>query len=96
MDNRLKKLIRELSDAINLSLAESEQISRVITRLKDEGYDIFLVLEATIGFNHRDEQQAPASPELVGTRKTNPDPGFSISASDVRFLKALRISVEDR
>lgn len=96
VDNRLKKLIKELSEAINLSLSESEQISRAIAKLKDEGYDIFLVLEATIGFNHRDEQQAPASPELVGTRKSGPDPGFSISASDVRFLKALRISVEER
>jgi hypothetical protein len=96
VDNRLKKLIQELSEAINLSLSESEQISRAIAKLKDEGYDIFLVLEATIGLNHRDEQQAPASPELVGTLKSGPDPGFSISASDVRFLKALRISVEER
>jgi hypothetical protein len=31
----------------------------------------------------------------VGSRRKNPDPEFSINAHDVRFLKSLRISVDD-
>jgi hypothetical protein len=53
------------------------------------------VLEATIGFNRHDEEAAEAPPELVGTRKKNGEPEFSINAHDVRFLKSLRISVDD-
>lgn len=96
MNSRLKKLMKELGEAINGSLSESEQIAQVIAKIKEEGFDIFLVLEATIGFNRHDEEAAPASPELVTMRnKRNPDPDFTINANDVRFLKSLRISVEE-
>jgi hypothetical protein len=89
---RLKQLMKDLGEAINGSLAESDQIAQVIAKIKEEGFDIFLVLEATIGFNRRDEE---AAPELVGSRRKNVDPEFSINAHDVRFLKSLRISVDD-
>ena len=96
MNPKLKKLMKELGEAINTSLSESDQIAQVITRIKEEGFDIFLVLEATIGFNRREEEGVPASPELVSTRnKGNPNPEFTINANDVRFLKSLRIKVED-
>ncbi len=86
--------MKELGEAINGSLAESEQIAQVISRIKEEGFDVFLVLEATVGFNrHGDE--AAEGPELVGARAKSRDPEFSINAHDVRFLKSLRISIDD-
>ena len=93
MNTRFKQLMKELGEAINGSLAESEQIAQVIARIKDEGFDVFLVLEATVGFNRHDEEAA--KPELVGTRTKNGEPEFSINAHDVRFLKSLRISIDD-
>ena len=89
--------MKELGEAINGSLSESEQIAQVIARIKDEGFDIFLVLEATIGFNRHNEDAATAEtpPELVGTRRKSLEPEFSINAHDLRFLKSLRISVDD-
>jgi hypothetical protein len=87
--------MKELGEAINGSLSESEQIAQVIAKIKDEGFDIFLVLEATIGFNRHDEEAVEAPPELVGTRRKNVEPEFSINAHDVRFLKSLRISIDD-
>ena len=95
MNTQLKRLIKELGEAINGSLSESEQIAQVIAKIKEEGYDIFLVLEATIGFNRQDEEVRTASPELVSSRRKNSDPEFTITAHDVRFLKSLRISVDD-
>ena len=41
--------MKELGDAINESLGDSKEISEVVSRIKEGGYDIFLVLEATIG-----------------------------------------------
>jgi len=95
VNTQLKRLIKELGEAINGSLSESEQIAQVIAKIKEEGYDIFLVLEATIGFNRQDEEVRTASPELVSSRRKNSDPEFTITAHDVRFLKSLRISVDD-
>lgn len=87
--------MKELGEAINETLSESDQIAQVIARIKEEGYDIFLVLEATIGFNRRDDEVLPESAELVSSRRKSPDPEFSINAHDVRFLKSLRIRVDD-
>ena len=95
MNTQLKRLIKELGEAINGSLSESEQIAQVIAKIKEEGYDIFLVLEATIGFNRQDEEVRTTSPELVSSRRKNSEPEFTITAHDVRFLKSLRISVDD-
>src|SRR5450432_1326006 len=47
VDQQLKQLMKELGEAVNESLSESQQISEVVSRIKDGGYDIFLVLEAT-------------------------------------------------
>jgi hypothetical protein len=87
--------MKQLGEAINGSLSESEQIAQVIAKIKDEGFDVFLVLEATIGFNRHEDEAAEAPPELVGTRRKNAEPEFSINAHDVRFLKSLRISIDD-
>jgi hypothetical protein len=95
VNTRLKQLMKELGEAINGSLSESEQIALVIAKIKDEGFDVFLVLEATVGFNRHDDEPVDAPPQLVGTRKKNSEPEFSINAHDVRFLKSLRISVDD-
>ena len=95
MDTRLKKLMKDLGDAINGSLSESEQIAQAIAKIKEQGYDIFLVLEATIGFNRKTEEPAAAPQELVRARTRNGEPELAINANDVRFLKSLRISVED-
>ncbi len=87
--------MKELGEAINESLSESEQIAEVISKIKAGGYDVFLVLEATIGFNKADEQPA-AKPSLVSQRSSRAsDPEFKVSAQDMKFLKSLRIKVDD-
>ena len=53
MDDRLKELMQELGNAINESLSDSDRIAAAIGDIKRAGYDVFLVLEATIGFNKR-------------------------------------------
>ena len=55
MEEPLKHLMQELGNAINDSLSESDRIAEAIGEIKKAGYDVFLVLEATIGFNRRDE-----------------------------------------
>jgi hypothetical protein len=89
---KLKQLMKELGEAINESLSESEQISDVIAKIKAGGYDVFLVLEATIGFNKADE---PAAKGPVGVGKKTADPEFKVSTQDMKFLKSLRISLDD-
>ena len=92
MDSRLKGLMKELGDSINNSLSESEQIAEVISRIKHEGYDVFLVLEATIGFNRRESETARPEPVSIDSGRA---PEFNVNAQDVRFLRSLRIALDD-
>src|SRR5258708_23988898 len=55
LEERLKELMQELGTAINESLSDSDRIAEAIGEIKRAGYDVFLVLEATIGFNKREE-----------------------------------------
>lgn len=90
MDQKLERLMKQLGEAINDSISSSEQIAEVIARIKSDGYDIFVVLEATVGFNklEADSPATPVSPQG--------EPEFRISPQDARFLKSLRISVEPK
>lgn len=92
MDPQLKQLMKELGDAINESLSDSEQISEVVSRIKEGGYDIFLVLEATIGVSKQGEKNADKT-SLVSTMSSNPD--LKVSDQDLKFLKSLRIKIDE-
>ena len=92
MDQQLKQLMKELGEAINESLSDSESIAEVVARIKEGGYDIFLVLEATIGVSKQGEH-ATDKESLVSTLSTNA--GLKISDSDLKFLKSLRIKLDE-
>lgn len=97
VDQELKKLMKELGEAINESLAESDQIADVVSRIKEGGYDIFLVLEATIGFSKQNENAATEKTTLVTARSGQSNrvgqPDFS--DQDRKFLRSLRIKIDD-
>ncbi len=90
MDDRLKHLMQELGNAINESLSDSEAIAQAIGEIRQAGYDVFLVLEATIGFNKR-----PAEDETQGEEAAaRPAPEkISLTRQDHDFLRAMKISV---
>jgi hypothetical protein len=90
VDQKLERLMKQLGEAINDSISDSEQIAEVIARIKTDGYDIFLVLEATVGFNKRNGEVPVAASSRPG------EPELHISPQDVHFLKSLRISVEPK
>jgi hypothetical protein len=90
--------MQELGNAINDSLSESDRIAEAIGEIKRAGYDVFLVLEATIGFNRRDQGEEE---EEERAETTEPKRGFEttgkikFTTQDHRFLRALKIAVDD-
>jgi hypothetical protein len=91
LNDNLKRLIKDLGDAINDSLSESEEIAEAIAKIKSEGYDVLLVLEATIGFSKREEE----AEEVENMVPAYGEPEFRVSAQDLKFLKSLKISVDE-
>lgn len=110
MEDRLKELMQELGNAINESLSDSDRIAAAIGEIKQAGYDVFLVLEATIGFNKRedagDEREEPgeevefAESELEiepppAKRRFSSAGRIKWTSQDHKFLRALKISTEE-
>lgn len=93
LDENFRRLVKELGYAINESLADSERISEVMGRIRAAGYDLFLVLEVTIGFNR------PGDTDLVQQQKLTPGKHgavqFHLTNDDARFLSLLKISVDE-
>lgn len=93
IDENLKELMKELGTAINDTLSSSERISEAITKIRGAGYDVFLVLEATIGFNKRQEE---GGVEAAYSKDTDGQTLLNITSQDVKFLKSLKISIDDK
>lgn len=103
MEEKLKELMQELGNAINESLSDSDRIAAAIGEIKRAGYDVFLVLEATIGFNKRDESGEYESDEAEAEADADPPPKrkfestgkIKLTSQDQKFLKALKISIDE-
>src|SRR6267143_2029006 len=97
LEERLKILMQELGNAINETLSDSDRIAEAIGEIKRAGYDVFLVLEATIGFNKRDEENGEASDEAeTETPRTFEATGkIKLTTQDHKFLRALKIAVDE-
>ena len=93
MDDHLKELMQDLGNAINESLSESESMAEVIAEIRQSGYDVYLVLEATIGLNKRKSEGTGAA--LDTSTPSAPPTELSFTAQDEAFLRALKITVEE-
>ena len=104
MNKRLRSLIQKLGEAIHETVSESEDIASVVQDIRKQGFDVLLMLEATIGLNELEQQPgvaivpskrsgkeaAPGGMSEVG--ETQAVAGFT--SQDVNFLRSLRIAIE--
>lgn len=90
MNQKVKNLIQKLGEAIHESVSESENIAGVVKNIREQGFDVLLMLEATIGLNEVEEDDA----EVVDTMDGAAEGPFT--NNDLSFLKSLRISLSDK
>jgi hypothetical protein len=91
LTSRLRELIQQLGEAIHESVIESEQIAGVVQDIRKHGFDVLLMLEATIGLN---EVTAKDAEEGVPAGTSEGAEGGTFTQNDLHFLRSLRISVE--
>ncbi len=89
MNQKVKNLIQKLGEAIHESVSESENIAGVVKNIREQGFDVLLMLEATIGLNEVEEDDAESGEMMDGAA----DGPFT--HNDLSFLKSLRISLTD-
>ncbi len=89
LTSRLRELIQQLGEAIHESVIESEQIAGVVQDIRRHGFDVLLMLEATIGLNEVTDKDADEQEDSAEAGAAGP-----FTRNDVNFLRSLRISVE--
>jgi len=85
-------MMRKLGEAINESISASRPIADVIESVKASGYDVFMVLEVTVGLN-RSGEQASGSETISQSASEASEPELRISRQDARFLESMKISI---
>jgi hypothetical protein len=89
LNQQVKDLIQKLGEAIHESVSESEHIAGVVREIREQGFDVLLMLEATIGLNEVDE-------EAESDANTADEPAAGpFTRGDLTFLKSLRITTEE-
>lgn len=92
MTSRLRELIQQLGEAIHESVIESEQIAGVVQDIRKHGFDVLLMLEATIGLNEVGKS-AGSGESSEAAAEPGAETG-TFTPNDLHFLRSLRISVE--
>ena len=89
LNQKVKNLIQKLGEAIHESVSESEDIAGVVKNIREQGFDVLLMLEATIGLNEV-ETEAEEPNQSAGDDTDGP-----FTQNDLTFLKSLRISLTE-
>jgi hypothetical protein len=90
VDDKIKQMLQDLGTAINESISGSEDVNQHIQRIRDEGYDLYVVLDATIGLNKQGESD-PDDDTQVEAVEPPREVQFRINVNDLALLRALGI-----
>jgi hypothetical protein len=91
----LKRFVDEVGSTIQRTLAESPQVAHCLNRIRAEGYEVSLALEATLGFSKSGTRE-PAEVSTFDFRVEKPEPTrLRMTPLDKKFLRSLKISVEE-
>jgi len=91
-DEEIKRLMRSLGQSIHKTLGDSPKIDESIQNIRDAGYEVYLVIESKIGFNRKNQA---GDENLSLPVKTDEAPRLRITRDDAKFLKSLKISVDE-
>ena len=95
LNQQVKDLIQKLGEAIHESVSESDQISGVVREIREQGFDVLLMLEATIGLNEVDDSEEAEPGSEGDANGANTIDGGPFTRHDLTFLKSLRITTEE-
>ncbi len=105
LNDHLREMLKELGKAINESISGSDRVHESIQRIRDEGYNLYMVLDAKVGVKRESRSgrrrvggSAATRAKAAGEASLEPDEtyveeraAFRINVKDLRILKALGI-----
>ena len=89
----VNQFARELANAIAATIADNPQVEACRERARAAGYEMWVTLEAVVGFLSREKGTA-VTKVTTPARLLPPQRTFEITANDRRFLRSLRIAAD--
>ena len=93
-DEKLLRLVQNLEKSIEQAISSSPQVEECLTRVRDQGYELSLVLQATLAFAPIGELDQKQVEEVAGILDESAAE-FRISTLDRKFLRSLKIAVDE-
>ncbi len=86
LNARIKQLLKELKSSLSKAFSESNDVHRVLQRVRQEGWSLYLVVD------RKGEDEEPEAFELSAPkRRRASEPKFRIDGRDLSFLKSVGI-----
>jgi len=94
LDERTRAALRELGKALNEAVSSSADVQEILQRLRDEGHEPYLVLDATVALEGRGRRSRAALPSIRRGghgRREETEGTFQIDVKDLHFLRSVGI-----
>lgn len=96
LDERTRGFLRELGAALNKAVSSSEKVHEILAKVREEGYDAYLVLDATVALEKRGRRSSASLPSirrgaLQSARGEGETAVFQINVKDLSFLRSVGI-----
>jgi hypothetical protein len=91
LNDHLRAMLKELGQAINESISGSGRVHESIQRIRDEGYNLYMVLDAKVGVKKEGRSRRGAASAAPPAPSDNERAAFRINLKDLHFLRSLGI-----
>jgi len=100
LSDHLREMLKELGQAINESISGSGRVHDSIQRIRDKGYNLYMVLDAKVGVNRREARltrvrrgaaRVLEPDDAEETQSSEERAAFRINLKDLRFLRSVGI-----
>lgn len=100
LDEKIRGYLRELGTALNGAVSSSDAVHAILAKVRAEGYEAYLVLDATVALDRRGRRSQASLPSIrrggLGpakgeVREEGEGTTFQINVKDLSFLRSVGI-----
>lgn len=91
LDDQIKGLLKRLGGALHHAMAKNEEVRELTNAIREEGYNLFLVMEANIALERKTDNKKGE----IFFKSPETDVPIKLSKYDEEFLSGMQIKVDD-
>lgn len=92
LDEKTRAHLRDLGAALNEAISSSPKVHEILAKMRAEGNDAYLVLDATVALEKRGRKAQASLPSIRrGGIPREEGAAFQISVKDLNFLRSVGI-----